>query len=113
LSPTLAPAEPDRPSNNVIATAAAAPADFLIAFLLPDRVLHSGELSAKPVRLSCAYDACRLRVTSHSRLMPDSRKIVRHSLEVLAIVAPLAGMTYFLFNPDAFNAFLDWLLRVL
>ena len=45
--------------------------------------------------------------------MPDSRKIVRHSLEVLAIVAPLAGMTYFLFNPDAFNASLDWLLRVL
>ena len=45
--------------------------------------------------------------------MPDSRKIVRHGFEVLAILAPLAGMTYFLFNPDAFNAFLDWLVRVL
>jgi hypothetical protein len=45
--------------------------------------------------------------------MPDSRKIVRYGFEVLAILAPLTGMTYFLFNPDAFNAFLDWLMRVL
>jgi hypothetical protein len=45
--------------------------------------------------------------------MPDSRKITRTSLEVIAIVAPLSGMTYFLFDPDAFNAFLDWLMRVL
>ena len=45
--------------------------------------------------------------------MPDSRKIVRYSLEVAAIIAPLAGMTYFLFDPDAFNAFLFWLMRVL
>jgi hypothetical protein len=40
-------------------------------------------------------------------------KAVRHSLEVLAIVIPLAVMTYFLFDPDAFNSFLDWLMRVL
>ena len=42
-----------------------------------------------------------------------SRKTIRHSLEVLAIVVPLAVMTYFLFDPDAFNAFLAWLMRVL
>lgn len=46
-------------------------------------------------------------------LMPDSGKIVRYSLEILAIAVPLAGMTYFLFDPDAFNAFLDWLLKTL
>jgi hypothetical protein len=45
--------------------------------------------------------------------MPNASRIVRYSLEILAIVVPLAGMTYFLFDPDAFNAFLDWLLRVL
>jgi hypothetical protein len=45
--------------------------------------------------------------------MPESGKIVRYSLEILAIAVPLAAMTYFLFDPDAFNAFLDWLLRTL
>jgi hypothetical protein len=45
--------------------------------------------------------------------MPAPNKIIRHSLEVLAIALPLAAMTYFLFDPDAFNAFLDWLMRVL
>jgi hypothetical protein len=45
--------------------------------------------------------------------MPDSGKIIRYSLEILAIAVPLAGMTYFLFYPDAFNAFLNWLLKTL
>jgi hypothetical protein len=45
--------------------------------------------------------------------MPNARKAVRYSLEILAIAAPLAAMTYFLFDPDAFNAFMDWLIRVL
>jgi hypothetical protein len=44
--------------------------------------------------------------------MPTA-KTIRHILEVLAIVIPLGGMTYFLFDPDAFNAFLDWLMRIL
>jgi hypothetical protein len=39
-------------------------------------------------------------------------KIVRHGLEILAIVVPLAVMTFFLFNPDAFNACLDWLIKL-
>jgi hypothetical protein len=45
--------------------------------------------------------------------MPDARKAFRYSLEILAIAAPLAAMTYFLFDPEAFNAFLDWLIRTL
>jgi hypothetical protein len=45
--------------------------------------------------------------------MPNPSRIVRYSLEILAIAVPLAAMTYFLFDPDAFNAFLDWLVRVL
>ena len=40
-------------------------------------------------------------------------KTVRYTLEILAIAVPLAGMTYFLFDPDAFNAFLNWLLKTL
>jgi hypothetical protein len=45
--------------------------------------------------------------------MPVPRHIVRYSLEGLAIVAPLTGMTYLLFNPDAFDALMDWLMSVL
>jgi hypothetical protein len=44
--------------------------------------------------------------------VPDARKAIRHTLEILAIAAPLAAMTYFLFDPDAFNAFLDWLFKI-
>jgi hypothetical protein len=45
--------------------------------------------------------------------MADASKAVRYSLEILAIAIPLAGLTYFLFDPDAFNAFMDWLFRAL
>jgi hypothetical protein len=45
--------------------------------------------------------------------MPPPKKAVRYTLEILLIATPLAAMTYFLFDPDAFNAFLDWLLRML
>jgi hypothetical protein len=40
--------------------------------------------------------------------MPKSLKIV---LDVLLIVIPLVIVIYFLSNPDAFNAFLDWMMR--
>jgi hypothetical protein len=40
-------------------------------------------------------------------------KIVRRGLEVPAIAVPLAAMRYFLFDPDSFNVFLAWLMRVL
>jgi hypothetical protein len=42
--------------------------------------------------------------------MPKSLKI---TLDVLLIVIPLAIVIYFLSNPDAFNAFLDWMMRTL
>jgi hypothetical protein len=45
--------------------------------------------------------------------VPDVRKAVRYTLDILAIAIPLAAMTYFLFDPDAFNAFLVWLLKTL
>jgi hypothetical protein len=42
--------------------------------------------------------------------MPKSLKI---ALDVLLIVVPLVIVIYFLANPDAFNAFLDWMMRTL
>jgi hypothetical protein len=46
-------------------------------------------------------------------LMPAARTIAKYAIDALLIFAPLAGVMYFLFNPDAFNAFLAWLVRVL
>jgi hypothetical protein len=42
--------------------------------------------------------------------MPKSLKI---TLDALLIVIPLVIVIYFLSNPDAFNAFLDWMMRTL
>jgi hypothetical protein len=39
--------------------------------------------------------------------------IARYSLDAALVLAPLLAVIYFLFDPDAFNAFLDWLMRVL
>jgi hypothetical protein len=38
---------------------------------------------------------------------------VRHTVDILLITVPLFVMTYFLFDPVAFNAFTAWLARVL
>jgi hypothetical protein len=37
----------------------------------------------------------------------------RYTLDALLIAVPLIVMTYFLFDPAAFNAFTAWLARVL
>jgi hypothetical protein len=37
---------------------------------------------------------------------------IKHAIDTLAIAVPLLGMTYFLFDPEAFNAFTAWLMRV-
>jgi hypothetical protein len=37
----------------------------------------------------------------------------RHAVDVLLITVPLFVMTYFLFDPAAFNAFTAWLARTL
>jgi hypothetical protein len=39
--------------------------------------------------------------------------VVRYTLDTVLIVVPLIGMTYFLFDPAAFNLFTAWLVRVL
>lgn len=41
------------------------------------------------------------------------KSAIKYGIDAMLILVPLGGMTYFLFNPDAFNAFLDWLMRVL
>jgi hypothetical protein len=38
---------------------------------------------------------------------------VKHSVDILLIALPLFVMTYFLFNPAAFDAFTAWLARTL
>jgi hypothetical protein len=38
---------------------------------------------------------------------------VRYTLDTLLVVVPLVVMTFFLFDPAAFNAFTAWLVRVI
>jgi hypothetical protein len=38
---------------------------------------------------------------------------IRYGIDALLILVPLVVMTYFLFDPAAFNAFTAWLARVL
>jgi hypothetical protein len=45
--------------------------------------------------------------------MPKLRPAIRYGIDALLILVPLLGMTYFLFDPEAFNAFLAWLARIL
>ena len=45
--------------------------------------------------------------------MPKLRPAIRYGIDALLILIPLLGMTYFLFDPEAFNAFLAWLARIL
>jgi hypothetical protein len=45
--------------------------------------------------------------------MPKMPPVVRYTLDALLIFVPLIVMTYFLFDPAAFNAFAGWLARVL
>jgi hypothetical protein len=45
--------------------------------------------------------------------MPKGWIAVRYALDALLILVPLCGLLYFLFDPDAFNACLAWLAKVL
>jgi hypothetical protein len=38
---------------------------------------------------------------------------VRYTRDTLLVVVPLIVMTYFLFDPAAFNLFTAWLVRIL
>jgi len=42
--------------------------------------------------------------------MADTRKVVKYSLEALAILVPLAIVIYFVAEPAAFDAALNWLV---
>jgi len=44
--------------------------------------------------------------------MASARTIARYSAEALAVLIPLGAVIYFLFDPDAFNASLAWLMRL-
>lgn len=48
----------------------------------------------------------------YSGAMPP-RQIIKYAIDIVLVVAPLSGILYFLFDPDAFNAFLDWIVRAL
>jgi len=45
--------------------------------------------------------------------MPESRKIIRHSVDLLLVFVPLLVVLYFLFDPKAFDAFSAWLIKLL
>ena len=51
--------------------------------------------------------------TSTLQNEPKLRPAIRCRIDALLIVVPLLGMTYFLFDPEAFNAFTAWLVGVL
>jgi hypothetical protein len=42
--------------------------------------------------------------------MAETRKIIRYTLEALAILIPLAIVIYFVTEPAAFDATLNWLI---
>jgi hypothetical protein len=45
--------------------------------------------------------------------MPAGRTVIKYAFDVVLVFAPLSAIIYFLFDPDAFNAFLAWLVHVL
>jgi hypothetical protein len=50
--------------------------------------------------------------TSTPQHEPKLRPI-KYGIDALLVAVPLLGMTYVLFDPEAFNAFTAWLVRVL
>jgi hypothetical protein len=42
-----------------------------------------------------------------------SRSAIKYGIDALLIAVPLLGMTYFLFDPEVFNAFTAWLIHAL
>jgi hypothetical protein len=51
--------------------------------------------------------------TSTQQSEPKLRPAIKYGIDALLIVVPLLGMTYFVFDPEAFNAFTAWLMGVL
>jgi hypothetical protein len=55
----------------------------------------------------------RGRETGKDRPTPKAFTIIVYTFNLLLIFVPLGGMLYFMFDPDAFDAFLNWLVKVL
>ena len=51
--------------------------------------------------------------TSTPQNEPKLRPAIKYGIDALLVAVPLLGMTYFLFEPEAFNAVTAWLMRVL
>lgn len=68
----------------------------------------------RPARLTTAQaictGACGATRSGNTHPMPKAWKAVRYCIDALLILVPLLGSLYFLFEPDAFNAALAWLL---
>jgi hypothetical protein len=45
--------------------------------------------------------------------MPKASKVFAYTRDALLIFVPLGVVLYFIFDPDAFNAFLAWIVKVL
>jgi hypothetical protein len=60
-----------------------------------------------------AKGPARNQETGNDRPTPKAFKIVIYTINLLLIFVPLGGMLYFMFDPDAFDAFLNWLVRML
>jgi hypothetical protein len=51
--------------------------------------------------------------TSTPQNEPEQRSAVKYAIDALLIAVPLLGTTFFLFEPEAFNAFTAWLTHIL
>jgi hypothetical protein len=45
--------------------------------------------------------------------MPKASKVFAYTRDALLIFVPLGVVLYFIFDPEAFNAFLAWIAKVL
>ncbi len=51
--------------------------------------------------------------TDTAHQTPKKRKIIFYAVDLLLIFVPLGAILYFMFDPPAFDAFLNWLVSVL
>jgi hypothetical protein len=45
--------------------------------------------------------------------MPKGSKVVAYTRDALLVLIPLGVVLYFMFDPDAFDAFFAWIAKVL
>jgi hypothetical protein len=64
-------------------------------------------------KLKGARESLAAVVELYENEISSIRPIIKYGIDALLILVPLAGMTYFLFYPAAFNAFTAWLYRIL